>query len=610
MQDSYTDVIQTANILLGDGKLLSAIEYYQKALPLAEYIEQKIDIHNVIARSSLNLNRVNEAIANFEQSIQLHDELPEDHAILLKENKAAVLNNLGVLSLDKDVKKAILLHQQALDIFKTSEEEDGKNYRMHLGNTYLSLGDAFYKKNDLYQAKKHYKKAIDVYVTLENDRILLDSLSANVYYNLGNIANEEHDLPAAKEYLTKALFLYQNLVAQQPETFRSLLAATHNNLAVVSKTAEKYGETIMYYQSAIEQYEILITEKREIYLPYYAATLNNLGIVFTQKHEVRDAFGLVDSSGYTGFGTLSVNNFQDEKKDLEIKKDKENATKYYLKALDVYSELAEKEPENYTHYIATTLHNVGVLMDEMEDYEKAENYYKKALHLRKELAQQYPEAFNADVCVTMLNMVTMNQSLMEKESDLKYKKVSLQLLKEIEERLQSIPEKDRAVIQSMQSDMAYYTAYFDKVDDAYLSVLSALGKVYEWMEEITSVIDPNQKIAFQKQINELLESLIEKHPDNERLQEELLAAYTDYAWLALRVNQLKTAHENIQKGFKLNTNAPALRINMAHYHLLNGDPEKARKMYAEIIQAFGENTKKVIDEDLVILGQSKRQIHE
>ncbi len=97
MSLTYENNIQTANVLLGNQEYERAVEYYQLALPEAPFVEHKIDILNVISRAFLTLNQVEKAVGTFEQSLRLHQELPEDKASLLKVNKAAILNNLGSL---------------------------------------------------------------------------------------------------------------------------------------------------------------------------------------------------------------------------------------------------------------------------------------------------------------------------------------------------------------------------------------------------------------------------------------------------------------------------------------------------------------------------------
>ena len=50
---------------------------------------------------------------------------------------------------------------------------------------------------------------------------------------------------------------------------------------------------------------------------------------------------------------------------------KEKAVDYYQQAVKIYNELADQEPDTYTHYVATALHNLGVLYDEKKDYPNA-----------------------------------------------------------------------------------------------------------------------------------------------------------------------------------------------------------------------------------------------
>ncbi len=600
---TFTEDISTANILVNKNKFEEAISHFEIALEKSEFDEQQIDISNSIGRLYFNLNEFEKAAEAFEKSLSVHKNLSEEKAITLQVNKATILNNLGAIFLKQEVKKAIKSHKEALEIFIRSHKNEPEVYSLHLGNTHYSLAEAFYVKKDFFMAKKHFKEGVKIYESIKENPKTSAVLKANAFYNLGNIYTDENNVHDARTNYLKALKLFSVLTDENPKAYRAMVAATLNNLGVTAKSMYIYSDAIKYYEKTLEHYEILIAENRNNFLPFYAATLNSLGIIHTEQHEVKDDYDSGGLSGFSGFGMLSVDNMVDEEKMLLGRRQKEKAVEYYKKAAEVYNELSEKEPEVFTHYLATVLHNLGVLHDDKKDFDKASAYYEQALKIRKFLADKQPEAFNLDVCVTLLNMVTMFQNLIELQVDITYKSKALEFLKEIETRISNYSD-ELPVVLSMKSDTQYFTQYFNQVDGEYLEVLAVMGKADIFSEEIKSTIVPTKKLKFQKQVLNLLYGLYTKYPENERLKAELLNTYIEYSWLALRSNEIALAEKAIENGFKIDENSLSLKANQAHLFLIKNEVQKAKEIYnslKDIKNEGNESFKKVLEADLTVL---------
>jgi len=600
---TFNEDISTATIFVNEQNFEEAISHYKIALEKSDSPEQQIDVANAIGRLYLNLNKLEKAIDFFEKSLGFHHELPEEKAKTLRVNKAGVLNNLGVITLKQDVKKAVKYHQEALEIFKASNITEPNMYVFHLGNTHYSLAEAYYIKKDYFMAKKNFKEAVKIYESLKDSPETTAVLKANAFYNLGNIYTDENNVHDARTNYLKSLKLFTSLTEENPKAYRAMVAATLNNLGVTAKSMYIFSDAIKYYEKALGHYEILIGQNRNNFLPFYAATLNSLGIIYTEQHEVKDDYDSGGLSGFSGFGILSVDNVVDVEKEQLEEDRKEKAVEYYQKAATIYNELSEKDPEAFTHYLATVLHNLGVLHDGKGNFKKADKYYNQALDIRKVLAEKHPEAFNLDVCVTLLNMVTMFQNLLETNVDISYKTKALEFLKEIETRISGYSD-ERPVVSSMKSDTLYFTHYFNRVNDEYLEVLEAMSKADVFSEEITATTIPSEKLKFQKQILNLLYGLYVNYPENERLQTELLNSYIDYSWLALRSNELSIAEKAIENGFKIDENSLSLKANHAHLFLIKNDFDRAKEIYLSLKKLRNdenESFEKVLKTDLTVL---------
>ncbi len=600
---SFEELISTANVLVDHKNYPEAILQFTSAIDKTDIPEQEIDIYNTIGRLHIALQNTNEAILSFEKALETHQSLSEEKAEKLSVNKATILNNLGLITLNSNVKLAIKHHKEALAIFTKAEEKKPKTFTLHLANTHYSYGDACYFKKDFFMAKKQYKDAITVYKIITDDHST-QPLIANAYYNLGNIYTDEDNVFDARNNYLKALKIFRALAEEQPKAYKSLVAATFNNLAVTAKTMYKYTDAITYYENALKEYEALLIQDRNTFLPFYAATLNSIGIIYTEQHEIKDDYASEGLSGFSGFGTLSVDNIKDEKKEKASQFQKEKAITYYGQAIEIYNELADKEPEVYTHYVATCLHNLGVLYDEKEDYKTAEEHYEKALGIRRFLAEKQPEAFNLDTCVTLLNITTMYQNLLEKTGKIGFKAESLKILKEIEGRLSIYGDSEKPILLSMKSDTQYFTRYFNEIDAEYLDVLDRFGMADAITEKINETLVPIEKLKLQKDIVNLMFVLKEKYPKNKRIQTELLNSYTQYAWFALRSNSLLVAEKAIENGFKIAPHSLSLKANLAHLYLVQNKTKKAKEIYLSIKELHNdenESFKKVLETDLKVL---------
>ena len=544
MDLTFEENVTTANALLSDNKYEEAIPFYKNAITEASTVEEKIDLLNMVGRLYLNIGERNKAADLFEDSLIEHNGLPEEKGLKLAPNKAAVLNNLGILYVNSDPKQSIEKHKEALNIFTEISKTDEETYKAHLANTYFSLADAYYKKPDFFMSRKHFKNAIVLYKELsKKDPDTFNPLIASTHYHLGNIYNDDNTVYDAKMHFKNSFEMYRELNEVNPKIYRPFLAAVLNNLGVVTKTMLNHEESVEYYNDALDHYQILAGENNVAFNPYLAATYNSLGILYTEM----------------------------EKRD--------DALENYNQAIAIYDKLSDDKPEEFTHYLATALHNTAILYDEKQDTEASLNFYNQALNIRKTLAAEQPDAFDADVCVTSLNLVTLYQALIEREVDMKYKAMAEKLLMDIEKRLVKY-SSEHPTIESMKSDLDYYKVYFKELTLEYVEVLDVMGKIDNLTKEIDSTIKPDEKLVFQSEIIELLNEMLKKYPDNERLNAEMFTANVDLSWIVLRTGDYEKSKQLINKGLEEKSDSPSLKINRAHIYILEGEYDQAKDIYS------------------------------
>jgi len=135
---------------------------------------------------------------------------------------------------------------------------------------------------------------------------------------------------------------------------------------------------------------------------------------------------------------------------------------YGRDTIAVYNGLADTNPSEFTHYLATSLHNLGLFGFELKKLDIAEEYFEQALAIRRSLALKQAEAFDADFCATAMNLVELYQVKLVPKLVQELKAKSLDLLHDVDGRLQK-QDKDRPVLRTMQSDCRYYLDYFTQL---------------------------------------------------------------------------------------------------------------------------------------------------
>jgi tetratricopeptide (TPR) repeat protein len=76
----------------------------------------------------------------------------------------------------------------------------------------------------------------------------------------------------------------------------------------------------------------------------------------------------------------------------------------YERALAIWRQQAEANPETYRPAVATTLNNLGVLHWDQNRYAEARAAYEEALAIQRELAKSNPETYRPDVAQTLNNL--------------------------------------------------------------------------------------------------------------------------------------------------------------------------------------------------------------
>lgn len=161
---------------------------------------------------------------------------------------------------------------------------------------------------------------------------------------------------------------------------KSGIAASYNNLGIVTKEQGNYSEALDYYFSSLKIYEEMNDKKGS------ASVLGNLGGVYRNQGDFPKALDCY-------YKAIKINEELGDKSGLsdnylrigivyENQGDYPKALNNYFDALKVYEELVNKPR------IALALGNIGVAYSSQNNYPKALEYYLKALEIDEELGNK------------------------------------------------------------------------------------------------------------------------------------------------------------------------------------------------------------------------------
>jgi len=149
----------------------------------------------------------------------------------------------------------------------------------------------------------------------------------------------------------------------------------------------------------------------------------------------------------------------------------EEAETTYQEPLEIYKELAEKNPEAYKPDVATTQNNLGILYSDLRRFEEAETAYQEALEIFKELAEKNPDAYKPNVAMTQNNFGNLYSDLGRfEEAETAYQE-ALEISKELAEKNPEAYKPDVAMTQNNLGVLYSDLGRFEEAETVYREAL-------------------------------------------------------------------------------------------------------------------------------------------
>lgn len=241
-----------ANLLAKQGKLSSAMRYYQKAKTLCEKSGDRYGYSKVI----MDIGVMYRQQGNTSAALEVYTR-SEAMASLIgnKAQQENAIYNIGIIHYQEDrLDEAEASFMKALQLATEISDNFGISYAND------ALGDLATAKNDLDKAEGYYRRNLEFQIEIGDKEGIAHSLG-----NLGNIANAREDYATALTYYEKNLAICQeveDLDGEGKAWFNSAMASL--SLQQYKESLDKlYHSQECFHRAKINLYDSLITEKIE-----------------------------------------------------------------------------------------------------------------------------------------------------------------------------------------------------------------------------------------------------------------------------------------------------------------------------------------------------------
>ena len=383
--------------------------------------ESEVDMLAQRAIELFNQGQLEEAIKLFEQGNYLEK---LDDALKIK-NQAEELrqkaDSAEVLA-DKDIEEYKKSIQAQVSAYKMSNEWD-KAAELLKGladklQTQDVIGDyAIFSQNQnqFAEAEKYYKLYINKLSNLFNTRPdTYKSHMAASYNNLANLYCDTQRFADSEQMYNSALEIYKCLAESNPHAYAPALAMSYNNLGLLYCDTQRFSDSEQMYNSALEIYKCLAESNPHAYEPALAMSYNNLGLLYryTQRFsdseqmynfalEIRKRLVETNPQVYAPALAGSYNNLGLLYFAIQRFADSEQMHK---SALEIRKRLAKTNPHAYEPTLAMSYNNLGLLYRYTQRFSDSEHMYNFALEIRKRLAATNPQAYEAGLAVSYTNL--------------------------------------------------------------------------------------------------------------------------------------------------------------------------------------------------------------
>ena len=383
--------------------------------------ESEVDTLAQRAIELFNQGQLEEAIKLFEQGNYL-EKLDDALKIKTQAEELRQKADSAVVLADKDIEEYKKSIQAQVSAYKMSNEWD-KAAELLKGladklQTQDVIGDyAIFSQNQnqFTEAEKYYKLYINKLSILANTRPeTYKSHMAASYNNLANLYYVTQRFADSEQMYNSALEINKCLAETNPHAYNPALAMSYNNLGILYRATQRFANSEQMYNSALEIYKCLAETNPHAYAPALAMSYNNLGLLYRATQRFADSEQMYNSAleilkrlagpkplAYEPDLAASYNNLGVLYRATQRFTDSEQM---YNSALEIYKRLAATNPQAYDPDLGDSYNNLGILYHATQRFSDSEQMHKSALKIYKRLAATNPQAYEPGLAVCYTNL--------------------------------------------------------------------------------------------------------------------------------------------------------------------------------------------------------------
>jgi len=323
---------------------------------------------------------------------------------------------------EKMVKTAAARHYRRADVFRLQFKPAEALPHYERAYTYwpgnydyaFAYGVALQDQRQFTDAERVYKRLLPGLRSLAQDKPAYRSNLALTLNNLAVILATTGRIVEAEEILSEVLPIYRALKKENPARFRPDVARTLHNLGASYSDSGLLTEAETAYRGAMDEYFEFTKDELVDHLPQVATTKNNLGIVlykgkrfaeaetfYKAALSARRALAERNPAAYRGAVAATLRNLAD----LYIDSGRIGESELrYQEALEAYRALTKENPAKFLPDLATTLLNQGGMYADTRRFKEAESACNEALAIFRELARGNPAAYRPYLAAAWTNL--------------------------------------------------------------------------------------------------------------------------------------------------------------------------------------------------------------
>ena len=212
---------------------------------------------------------------------------------------ARTLNDLALLHQNKnEMAIAEQEYQEALQIYQELAVENPRSFLQYVATTLNNLAVLHSNKNEIVIAEQEYQEALQIYqeLAVENPRSFLPDVAMTLN-NLAVLHWNKNEMAIAEQEYQEALQIRRELAVENPRSFLPDVATTLNNLAVLHSDKNEMAIAEQEYQEALQIRRELAVENPRSFLPDVAMTLINLSIFYAQAQSKKSLWSRIFRTG-------------------------------------------------------------------------------------------------------------------------------------------------------------------------------------------------------------------------------------------------------------------------------------------------------------------------